>query len=252
MSDKWVSTFAERLNEALVIRKITLAELSRMTNISEGTISNYRKGKYTPKQKRLGKFAEALNVSVSWLLGADVPMEPFPKQLKSFDLLPLLPSELTLDDMGWENEGFVDSEKEMAKYAASKNRGIKIPVLGEVAAGIPIDAIEDIIDYEEITFEMSQTGEFFGLIIKGNSMEPKISDGDVVIVRKQSSVENGEIAVVLVNGDSATVKRVKYMDSGIMLMPTNPQYEPMFYDKQQVATLPVQIIGRVMELRAKF
>ena len=201
---------------------LTLEEVGKVVGVSKSTVRKWETG-YIENMGRdkIALLAKALKVSPIYL-------------------------------MGWENEGFVDSEKEMAKYAASKNKGIKIPVLGEVAAGIPIDAIEDIIDYEEITFEMSQTGEFFGLIIKGNSMEPKISDGDVVIVRKQSSVENGEIAVVLVNGDSATVKRVKYMDNGIMLMPTNPQYEPMFYDKQQVATLPVQIIGRVMELRAKF
>lgn len=201
---------------------LTLEEVGKVVGVSKSTVRKWETG-YIENMGRdkIALLAKALKVSPIYL-------------------------------MGWENEGFVDSEKEMAKYAASKNKGIKIPVLGEVAAGIPIDAIEDIIDYEEITFEMSQTGEFFGLIIKGNSMEPKISDGDVVIVRKQTSVENGEIAVVLVNGDSATVKRVKYMDNGIMLMPTNPQYEPMFYDKQQVATLPVQIIGRVMELRAKF
>lgn len=141
---------------------------------------------------------------------------------------------------------------ETANETQPKNKGVKIPVLGEVAAGIPIDAIEDIIGYEEITAEMAKKGEFFGLQIKGNSMEPKISNGDIVIVKKQSDVENGAIAVVLINGDSTTVKRIKYLENGIMLIPSNPQFEPMFYDKQQIKNLPIQIIGRVIELRARF
>ena len=117
MLNRWVSTFADRLNEALAIRNITPAELSRLTNISEGTISNYRKGKYTPKQKRLGLFAEALNVSVSWLLGADVPMEEKPANSES-------------------DKSETNTEKTF------KRKGVKIPVLGEVAAGVPIEAIE--------------------------------------------------------------------------------------------------------------
>ena len=83
-------------------------------------------------------------------------------------------------------------------------------------------------------------------------MEPKISDGDVVIVRKQDDCENGEIAVVLVNGDEATVKRIKKGPEGLMLIPNNPAYEPMFYSNAEIESLPVSIIGKVVELRAKF
>ena len=99
--------------------------------------------------------------------------------------------------MGWE-----DSKRE-------KMQGIKIPVLGSVVAGIPIEAIEEIIDYEEISEQLAKTGEFFALRIKGDSMEPRMYDGDVVIVRKQEEVDSGDVAIVLVNGDEATVKRVK-------------------------------------------
>ena len=78
--------------------------------------------------------------------------------------------------------------------------GTWVPVLGRVAAGIPIEAIEDVEDYEEISPDMAKTGEFFALKIQGDSMEPKISNGDVVIVRQQPDCDNGDIAVVLVNG----------------------------------------------------
>ncbi len=133
-----------------------------------------------------------------------------------------------------------------------KTKGIKIPVLGRVAAGIPIDAVEEIIDYEEIPLSMAATGTYFGLLVKGDSMIPDIKDGDIVIVRQQPNVENGETAVVLVNGDEATVKRVKRTDDGIMLIPNNPAYEPRYYTNTQIAALPVQIVGRVVELRRKF
>jgi len=130
--------------------------------------------------------------------------------------------------------------------------GIQIPVLGYVRAGIPIEAIEEILDYEEISQEMSRQGEYFALSIKGDSMEPKISNGDVVIVRKQSIVENGDIAVVLVNGNDATVKKFYRNENGIKLISTNPTYDPFFFSPQEVNSLPVTVIGKVVELRAKF
>lgn len=131
-------------------------------------------------------------------------------------------------------------------------KSVQIPVLGRVKAGIPMTAIESIIDYEEISQKQAQTGEFFGLQIKGDSMEPKISEGDVVIVRKQETVENGEIAVVLINGDDATVKKFYKTDAGIKLVSTNPTYDPFFFTPDEVNTLPVSVIGKVVELRAKF
>ena len=129
---------------------------------------------------------------------------------------------------------------------------VRIPVLGRVAAGIPIDAIEEVIDWEDISAEAAGDGEYFGLQIKGQSMEPKISDGDVVIVRRQPDVDSGDIAVVLVNGNDATVKRIKKSPQGVTLIPSNPAYEPMYYSNEEIESLPVTILGKVVELRAKF
>lgn len=130
-------------------------------------------------------------------------------------------------------------------------RGVKIPVLGSVAAGIPIEAVEDILDYEEITPDLAATGEFFALKIKGHSMEPRIMDGDVVVVRCQDDVDSGDVAVVLVNGDEATVKKVKKQANGISLVPNNPSYDILFYTRSEVVQLPVRILGKVVELRGK-
>ncbi len=132
------------------------------------------------------------------------------------------------------------------------SKGVWINVLGDVAAGTPIEAIEDIVDQEEIPLDMAAQGEHFGLRIRGDSMEPKISDGDVVIVRRQTDVEDGNVAVVLVNGDSATVKRIRKRTDGILLIPFNQMYEPTFYSNAEIQSLPVVVLGKVVELRAKF
>lgn len=151
--------------------------------------------------------------------------------------------------MGWVNE----AGEEIIKKDEKRIVGVKIPVLGEVAAGIPIEAIEDIIDYEEISEDMARRGEFFGLRINGDSMLPRICKGDVVIVKQQSDAETGDTVIVRINGDSATCKRLrKYADGAIELISTNPSYEPMFYSVDQIKQLPVEIIGKVVENRQKY
>ncbi|MEE0721527.1 MAG: XRE family transcriptional regulator [Caecibacter sp.] len=139
------------------------------------------------------------------------------------------------------------------KSINTSNRGVRTPVLGRVVAGIPMDTIEEIIDYEEIPKEMAATGEFFALKVKGHSMEPRILDGDVVIVKKQEDVESGDVAIVLVNGNEATVKRVKKQKNGITLIANNISvYEPHYYSNEEIEDLPVRILGKVVELRGKF
>lgn len=133
-----------------------------------------------------------------------------------------------------------------------KPKGVQIPVLGDVAAGIPIEAIEDIIDFEEIDEELASKGEFFGLRIKGNSMSPRIQSGDVVIVRVQPDAESGDIVIAKVNGDDACCKKLLKHADGITLLSFNQDYEPLSFNKQDIISLPVSIIGKVVELRGKF
>lgn len=145
--------------------------------------------------------------------------------------------------MGWEED---------ESTATSSPNAVKIPVLGKVAAGLPITAVENILDYEEIPHSLAATGEFVALQIKGQSMEPRIFEGDVVIVRVQPTAETGDLAVVIVNGDEATVKKIKILPEGILLQPFNPTYQPMFYSCSDIENKPVRIFGKVVELRAKF
>lgn len=140
----------------------------------------------------------------------------------------------------------------VSMFKQPKSEAVCIPVLGRVAAGIPISATEYIIDTEEISQEMANDGEYFALQIKGDSMEPKISTGDVVIVRKQEDADDGDLVIALINGDDAVCKRLKKYAEGLALVSTNPAYEPLYFTQDEVINKPVQIIGKVKELRAKF
>ena len=139
--------------------------------------------------------------------------------------------------MGWEDK-------------SNRLKGVRIPILGRVVAGIPLEAITDIEGYEEITPKMASLGEYFALRIKGHSMEPQILDNDVVICKCQSDVESGDIAIILVNGDEATCKQIKKSPEGVTLIGFNPVvYPPHFYSNKEIETLPVNVIGKVAELR---
>lgn len=207
--------FNNILRDLRKARHLTQSELAQAIGVAKSTISMYELGAREPDFETLEALADFFNVPLATLI-----------QTKA-------------NRTAYETNPF-------------SRKGVKIPVLGRVAAGIPIDAVEEIIDYEEIPLSMAATGTFFGLLVKGDSMIPDIKDGDIVIVRQQPNVENGETAVVLVNGDEATVKRVKRTDNGMMLMPNNPAYETVFYTNDEIANKPVQIVGRVVELRRKF
>lgn len=198
------------IKRARELKGLTQDELAkRMGYKSRSTIARIENGDNDVSQSKLKKFAEILDVSIDFLLD--------------------------------------DGNKKMQ---IPHSRGIRIPILGRVVAGIPLEAITDIEGYEEITPKMASLGEYFALRIKGHSMEPQILDGDIVICKCQSDVESGDIAIVLVNGDEATCKQVKKAPEGITLIGFNPiVYPPHFYSNKEIETLPVNVIGKVVELR---
>ena len=126
----------------------------------------------------------------------------------------------------------------------------RIPVVATVAAGEPIFSEESILEW--IDYDKDPRGEVFGLRIKGDSMIPRISDGDTIVVDKSAVWEDGDIVVVTVNGNDGTCKRIKKYKDGISLISLNPSYEPIFFTKSQVEELPVRVVGRVMESRSRF
>lgn len=197
---------------AEAMENVTVTELAARLEISKQSVSAYLTGVRKPKQLLLTEIARVLCVDPLWLAGYNVP-----KQVKE-----------------------------------ARSVGVRIPVYGKVAAGIPIEAIENIEDYEEISPEMAARGKYIALTIHGQSMEPRMNEGDVVIVRLQEDVESGETAIVMVNGGDSTCKKIKKTPEGVMLISTNPAFEPMFYTNAQIAELPVRILGKVVELRAKY
>lgn len=200
--------------ELLQKKGVKNIDVSRATGIPPSTFSDWKKGKSKPKADKLQKIADYFGVSSDYLI----------------------------------------TGKTSSKYSlvSKKPSSVWIPVLGRVAAGIPIDIITDIIDQEQITEEMAATGEYFALQIHGDSMEPRMKDGDVVIVRQQDDAKTGDIVISAINGDDATCKRLKKYAEGIILLSSNSAYEPMVFTNKDISELPVKILGKVVELRAKF
>ncbi|MFB7158018.1 LexA family protein [Lysinibacillus sp. NPDC056232] len=123
---------------------------------------------------------------------------------------------------------------------------MKIPILGTIACGEPILAEQNVEGYMYEFSELLPAGNIFALVAKGDSMEPTIPNGSKVLIREQSEIEYGEIAAVLVNGDTeATLKRVKKQGDTILLMPDNPKHEPYIVDQNN----PAKIIGKAISFK---
>lgn len=208
---------AEIIKERRLAMGYTQEELAQKLGLQKSAIAKYENGRVENiKRSIIAEMAKSLECSPAYLMGWDNNITPVSGETKG------------------------------------KKKGVTINVLGRVAAGIPIEAVEDIIDTEEISEDMAATGEFFGLQIHGDSMEPRICEGDVVIVRQQEDAESGEIVIATVNGTDATCKRLRKYRDGIELISINPSYEPMFFSSEDIVSKPVRIIGKVVELRGKF
>lgn len=220
-------TLGDIIKEYRTSHKISMGTFSDMSGISKAYISLLEKNKHPKTGKPISPSIQCIKQAAD-AMGID-----FNTLFERIDgTVSLTPN------------------KEESKPPAKK--GTLINIYGRVAAGIPLEMIEDVIDTEEIPEDMAKTGSFFGLQIHGDSMEPKISDGDIVIVRQQDDAESGDIVIATVNGTDATCKRLRKYRDGIELISTNPSYEPMFFSNQEIKAKPVRIIGRVIELRAKF
>lgn len=209
-----VVILGQRIKSEREHQDLTQQYIADKIGVVSSTIQRYETGNIKKvKIPIINAIASALNVNPSWLLGLNVD-----------------------------------------KHLNNNNKiSHKIPVLGKVQAGIPIEAVQDVLDEEEIEPDMALSGEYFALKIKGSSMEPRIYDGDVVIVRRQPDVESGQIAVVLIDGKDATVKIVEKHEDGIVLIGLNPSvYPPHLYTNKQIEELPITILGKVVELRGKF
>ena len=127
----------------------------------------------------------------------------------------------------------------------------KIPILGTVKAGYDWLAEENIVDYITLKENIPNVGEYYALRITGDSMLPLLAEGDLVIVHDQDDVESGQTAVVLINGEEATVKKVVKTNEGIELHAMNPYYPVKKFTFEDMQKIPVKIIGRVREAKIK-
>ena len=210
---------AERLNELLNYFNIRQTDLSRRTGIPKSAISMYLKGERSPRQDRISDIAEAYNVNEAWLMGYDVPMR----------------KDNPASDTGFDNIYPIEIHK--------------IPILGSVACGEPI-----LMSEERENYIMSGTDvkADFCLIAKGDSMiNARIMDGDIVFIKKQPIVENGEIAAVVVNNENeATLKRIYYYRerATLILKPETPEYEDLIFQNEELNE--VQVLGKAIAFQS--
>lgn len=200
--------FQTRLKRAMFLQNVRQADLVKKTGISDAKISCYVNGKYKPNAATLAKLAAALDVSPSWLIGEIEEMKRAPRSVSDLPLPIVLPS--------------------------------KIPVIGDVAAGVPIPAQEDIVG------SVYTEKDVFALRIKGDSMSPRIMDGDVVLVDQNACPEDGDVVIALV-GDEATCKILKKTHDRVTLVPFNAAYPPFVYTGDEIADL--HVLGVVVESR---
>lgn len=223
-------TLGEWIKNYRDTHSLSMQDMADMCGFSKAYIGQLEKGVNPSTGKPISPTIQAFD-KIARAVGLD--LDAFLRELDDTQLVTLLP----------------DKKKEPTSYHA---KGVRIPVLGRVAAGIPIEAITDVDDWEEIPESMAKTGEYFALRITGNSMEPRMLDGDVVIVKRQSDVDNGDVAVVLVNGNDATVKQITKSETGLTLIGWNlAVYTPRTYNKKECRELPVSILGKVVEIRGK-
>jgi repressor LexA len=205
----------KRYNERRIARHLTPDYSEAQLHLPENYWEDVRNGFITPDKQTVTRLAVLLETTYDYLMGLTDD--------------PRIPS----DD----------------------RTGVKIKLFGDVAAGIPIKQIDnfdpdDDSSWEEINRSTAKNGIYFALRIKGDSMEPRIMNGDRVIVRYQESVESGQTAVVAINGDTATCKKVFYDDqNGMSLVSNNSKYPPRYFTAEQVRSIPVRILGLVVEIR---
>lgn len=203
-----MESIAKRLHIALDASGMSQTDLSKRTGINKASISTYLSGTYEPKQKNVFRLAEALDVSPSWLMGLAVPMREIPRDAPS-DFLP-------------------------------PPKTYRVPILGEIACGEPIEAIENRDEFVEAPDFIKCD---FALRCKGDSMTgARINDGDLVYIRSQPQVESGQIAAVMIDGET-TLKKVYYHPNSLVLMPANPAYEPIILNSEVIDSEYVRVLG---------
>lgn len=241
-----------RIRELREEQNLKQSELAKILGVRQNTLSTWETGRYEPDNEMLQKIAEYFHVSVDYIL-MNTPLRSM--TTTQIDTMRMVRLVRTVEQMALSqfDETLDYANRVIAGQGPKSESIIRIPVLGSVPAGIPLEAIEDILDWEEIPASMCTGGkEYFALEVKGDSMWPDYLEGDVVIVRKSPTCESGDICVVYVNGYDATLKQVRIgVDGSLTTIPKNQLYPPRTYSREEVLSLPISIAGVVVELRRK-
>lgn len=226
-----MNSFSNRLKIALNENNIKPIDLSKKTGIGKSSISDWLSGRYEAKQDKVFILAEALNVDEAWLMGLDVPMR---KKDNIIDLY---------------NQLEVPRQKKVYSYAESQleeqNKVVdlpnrKAPLLGDVAANPTEMTYGDPVYDEEVTSNVP-SGADGALTIQGDSMEDLFRSGDICFFHRQPDVENGEIAIVEIDGTGVTCKKVIKENGSVILRSLNDKYKDRKIEKESV-----RIIGKVL------
>lgn len=273
-----MATFASRLRDLRLQKGLTQEQLSDALGIGRSALAMYESGQRIPRYKTIDTIADYFGVTTDYLRGKT----NFPhgvilieeQQQKMFEGVKKqgekdgmkIPNGINnlADLSNWMEmermRSVIKSQHAALDHLARSNEqpiigqtSVRIPIIGQIVAGQPIDSVENYDGWEEIPSSLAKTGTFFALRVHGQSMEPTMREGDIVIVRQQPNVESGDIAVVCINGTETTVKEVKESQEGITLIGHNlAVYKPQFYSNEQIQALPVVIQGKVVELHRKF
>jgi repressor LexA len=157
----------------------------------------------------------------------------------------------------YEKAGYIDliedEKKRVYKLDKLGNSVVSVNILGTVKAGYDYLAQENIIGTVDVETSLVGDGsDFFALKVKGDSMSPIFIEDDIVIVKRQNDCENNEIAIVIVNGDEGTIKKIRKTEQGIILQPLNPVYTPLIFTNEEIKNMPVTIVGVVKQLKREF
>ena len=205
--------FSDQLRALRKERKVTQGELAARLGLSQQAVAKWESGKATPDPHTLRRMADILEVSVDSLLERR--------------------AQAPLPGLG------------LWRPAAPE---VRLPVLGTVKAGYGACAFEE--DYGTEPANVRNPEEYFYLIVRGDSMEPRIRGGDLALVHRQPDVESGELAVVLVDGEEGTLKRVLKKDGAVILQPFNQSYQTQVFIGEEINRLTV--VGKVVETKAKW
>lgn len=245
-------TAGKRIRDIRKSKHLTQKQLGELAGIAEPTIRRYELEKLNPKYETLEKIAAALGVHAFDLMGIGDQREDM--TCHEDRISAVRPRQGALQNRDGKYESGESSAAEPAPApplppnaeSIDFSRYHRIPILGRISAGLPIYAEQNIEGYT--LTGLNGGGEYFALRVTGDSMNAiGINDGYLIIVRRQDEVENGEVAVVLVDGDDATVKRFYATDTTVTLMPqsTNPKHQPQIYDLRQTS---IRVLGKVVKV----